>query len=101
MARSDLHNQLVEALGNNKRVYFQPPASIKLEYPCIIYERTGAWRGSADNRAHIKAIRYQVTHISREPDSPVIEKLLDLQYCTYERYFAANQLHHDVLNIYC
>ena len=38
-SRLNLHNSLIEALGT-KSVYFQPPESVKLVYPCIIYEES-------------------------------------------------------------
>ena len=32
-----LHDELITLLGSSN-VYFQPPTSIKMNYPCIIYK---------------------------------------------------------------
>ena len=37
--RIKLHELLVSLLGT-RNVYFQPPESIKLSYPCIVYKRS-------------------------------------------------------------
>lgn len=44
--------------------------------------------------------RYQVTYIDREPDSNVVDKLMEYAYCEYDRYFATSGLNHDVFTIY-
>ena len=48
-SRHELHDELKELLGTN-RCYFQPPESIKLEYPCIIYKRDPSDILRADNQ---------------------------------------------------
>ena len=46
--RLELHNILVGLLGSN-HVYYQPPESLKMEYPCIRYNRSNINSGRADN----------------------------------------------------
>jgi hypothetical protein len=41
-----------------------------------------------------------VTYIDRNPVSPVPDKLADLPMSTFERFFTAGNLNHDVYNIY-
>ena len=36
--RLQLHEELCSVLGS-RNVYFQPPETIKLTYPCIIYSK--------------------------------------------------------------
>lgn len=38
--RLNLHEEFATLLGSNN-VYFQPPESVKLNYPCIKYSRVG------------------------------------------------------------
>ena len=38
-SRLNLQDKLEEVLGS-KQVYFQPPESLKLKYPCIVYSRS-------------------------------------------------------------
>ena len=35
--RLQLHEKLCELIGS-RNVYFQPPASVQISYPCIIYK---------------------------------------------------------------
>lgn len=97
--RLSLQEILVNILGSNN-VYFQPPETIKLQYPCIIYGRDGINQKYADNRAYINKVRYSITLITRSPESDLIKKILELPYCSYDRYFAADSLSHDVFTIF-
>lgn len=81
-------------------VYFQPPASAQMEYPCIVYSRDGRNTQFAGNRPYRSMKRYQVTIIAQKPDCDILDKVADLPLCTYERYFAANNLNHDVFNLF-
>ena len=49
--RLDLHEELCELLGS-RHVYFQPPESIKLIYPCIVYSMSGVLKLNANNRLY-------------------------------------------------
>lgn len=91
---------LEELAGEGVTVYFQPPENLKIEYPCIIYKRDLANVQFADNNPYRRNKRYSVTHIDRDPVSLVPDKIADLPMCTYERFFTAGNLNHDVFNIY-
>lgn len=97
--RLEFHKQLVEALGS-RNVYFQPPESVQLTYPCIVYERSRADSKFGDNTNWMYTPRYSVTLISRNPDEPVLDVLADMPMSTFERHFVSHNLHHDVFNIY-
>ena len=38
-SRLNLHNELIKMLGTNN-VYYQPPESIKMKYPAIVYSKS-------------------------------------------------------------
>lgn len=97
--RLQLQETLVNILGSNN-VYFQPPETIKLQYPCIIYERSNIDKQYADNRAYVSMVRYSLTLITRSPESNLVKAILELPYCTYDRYYAADTLNHDVFTLY-
>lgn len=97
MDRSLLQAAL-EAIVSN--VYFQPPADVSLEYPCIVYKRDNASTDFAGNLPYRYHQRYLVTHISRSPDSVALAKIAALPMCLYNRYFSADQLHHDAHILY-
>ena len=96
--RLELHQILINILGSNN-VYFQPPESIKLKYPCIIYERSSIDRKYADNIAYLSKVKYSMKLISREPNNQLVEELLKLPYCSYDRYYVADNLSHDAFTI--
>ena len=97
--RLQLQETLANILGSNN-VYFQPPETIKLQYPCIIYERSNIDKQYADNRAYVSMVRYSLTLITRSPESNLVKAILELPYCTYDRYYAADTLNHDVFTLY-
>lgn len=97
--RTELHNLLVAILGSEE-VYFQPPATVKLTYPCIIYKRNAADTKFANNKPYMHEKRYQVTVIDKDPDSPIPDKIAALPKCLFDRFFTADNLNHDVFNIY-
>ena len=91
---------LFEGLLGSRNVYFQPPESVKLNYPCIVYERSGIRADLADNKAYLKYKRYTVTYIDEDPDSDVPDRLLGLSYCSFDRHFISENLNHDVFTLY-
>ena len=99
--RLDLHAKLVELLGSNQ-VYFQPPESVRMKYPCIVYERDNVDINSADDAKYLKNVRYEAMYISKEPDTnDIIESILDtFKYCRYVRHFVSDNLNHEVFTIY-
>jgi hypothetical protein len=97
--RQDLQNILVALLGSSN-VYFQPPESIKLIYPCIIYRRDSARTIFADDSPYKNTKRYQITVIDGNPDSGIPDKVAKLPLCSYDRSFSADNLNHDVFNLF-
>lgn len=97
--RLQLQNLLMSILGSNN-VYFQPPASVKLKYPCIVYNRKNIDQIKADNIDYIRHTQYTVTLIGSNPESDIIDKLLDIPYCAYDRFFTSDGLNHDVFSLY-
>ena len=104
--RIDLQKQLATFLecpysGLTCRVYFQPPTNTVMKYPCFVYSRNNGNQLFADNKTYRFKQRYQVTYISKNPDcGEVITKMLTLPYCSYDRHYVADTLHHDVFTIY-
>lgn len=97
--RLKLQAMLEELLGS-RNVYYQPPATIKMTYPAIVYTKEGYNTKDANDSTYLKKKRYQLTVIDRRPDNPVIEKLMELPLCGYDRPFTSDNLYHDVLTIY-
>ena len=90
----------IEELLGCKHVYYQPPESVKMEYPAIRYSKKSIDVDYADDTAYLKNKSYELIVISRKPDEPVIEKLLDLPYCSINTSYKADNLYHDSLTLY-
>lgn len=97
--RMELHQILCDLLGT-AYVYFQPPESIKLHYPCILYERMTGDSQYADNKAYMFRICYRVTYIDKDPDNEVLTKLSNLPLCRMDRSYKGDNLNHDVFILY-
>ncbi len=95
--RLDLHQILTSFVDH---VYFQPPSNIELVYPCIIYKRDFADTKFADDRPYDHTLRYMVTVIDRDPDSTIPGKVAELPMSLFNRYYSADELHHDVYNVF-
>lgn len=91
---------LLETLLGVKHVYYQPPESLKIEYPAIVYSKSNIQSKKANNKTYSKKTRYDITVIDKLPDNPVIDKLLDLPYCSYDRPYKSDKLNHDTLTLY-
>lgn len=97
--RLELHSILVAALGSDN-VYFQPPESVRMSYPCIVYNRSNVDDLRANNSVYRTMTRYTVTVMDKDPDSDIYEKLLMLKYSKYDNSFRKDNLNHDILTIY-
>lgn len=98
-SRLELQSKLEELLGC-KHVYYQPPEGLKMEYPAIVYSLNDVEQQHANNGVYSRNREYLITVIDRLPNNPVIDKLLDLPYCSYDRPYKSDNLNHDVLTLY-
>ena len=97
--RVDLHKKLCDILGTTN-VYFQPPETIKIKYPCVIYERSSNNVKFADDNPYTTRRRYTLTVIDKDPDSELPDKISMLPLCTSDRMFTSDNLNHYVFDIY-
>lgn len=91
---------LLESLDPTLHVYFQPPPSVMMSYPAVVYNRDFQSVKYADNQAYSRIIRYQITVIDRNPDSPIPDKVAALPMTRYVRHFTTENLNHDIYDLY-
>lgn len=95
-----LHEILSQTPGV-KKVYFQPPSTVKLQYPCIIYKRDGAFKEEADDLAYFYKPRYSITVIDPNPDSQIADYLVThFSLCRVDRNYTSNNLYHSSIILY-
>ena len=97
--RLDLQKELETFLAS-RHVYYDPPESVKMEYPAIRYTKSDIATKFANDKAYINKKQYTITVIDRTPDNPVIDRILKLPMCTWDRHYTADNLHHDVITLY-
>ena len=98
--RIELREKLKDICPN---LYFQPPSSEKLIYPCIIYHRVGGQALHADNGVYAFKFAYEIMVVDRDPDSEIVERLTKFMSglpFTYNSHYTKNNLNHDVFTLY-
>ncbi len=86
---------VLESILGSGNVYFQPPASMIMEYPCIVYSFTGTYGTKADNIDYLTSDAYDVTLITKDPVfGEVNERILEIPHCRFSRKYTADNLHH-------
>jgi len=98
--RTDLHTLLLSIVGTGKKVYFQPPSTLIMTYPCIVYGLNDINSKFADNKPYNSEREYVVTVIDPNPDSPIPDKIAALPKTRYDRHLTIDNLNHDIFTIY-
>lgn len=91
---------VLEAAQGSENVYFEPPETVRMQYPCIVYSRENPHKTYADNQGYIYEQRYSLTLISRDADNPVVDTIGRMPKASWLRGFKADGLNHDVLELY-
>jgi hypothetical protein len=94
-----LQEELTRILGI--KVYFQPPESLKMTYPCVRYSIAGMDHKRANNMIYKNATRYEIIVIDYESDSEIYNLILNhFPMCSFDRVYIADNLYHYVLTLY-
>lgn len=97
--RLELHNILCDILGT-RNAYFQPPESVQMSYPAIVYSRDDVENFHANNKVYSQYTMYQVIVIDKNPDSEIVKKVSRLPLCSFDRHYKADNLNHDAFILY-
>lgn len=97
--RLELQAILIDLLGS-ENVYFQPPPTVQMQYPCIVYKRDDEETEFANDKPYKSLRRYLLTYIDQNPDSDVLAEIAKLPMCIYDRNFTADNLNHDVYKLF-
>lgn len=99
-SRLNLQTEL-ESIPGVKKVYFQPPATIRMVHPCIVYNRSNIDFKYADDIAYHTKKQYMITVIDPDPDSEIPDLLVEkFRMCRMDRHYTSDNLNHDVFTIY-
>ena len=102
--RKDLHKELkqvMKSLGLDENIYYVAPSNNHMEYPCILYSLARPNVRYADNGRYLIFNQYDLTVIDRDEDSPIVDALCGhFSYCSFDRNYISDNLHHTALTIY-
>lgn len=100
MSRLKLHEELCKILGS-RYVYFQPPESLKLKYPCIVYSRSNPNKRNANDAMYMSTNKYEGIVIDHDPDSEIPDKIVEhFPMCTLDRVYTSDNLNHFSFTLY-
>ena len=97
--RLSLHS-LLSSILNTTNVYFQPPSTITMKYPCIIYKLDKIDATHANDKKYFNAKRYLITVVDKDPDTIIPSKILELPFSEFEKTFVVENLNHYVCSLY-
>ena len=98
-SREELQTFLENIMGS-RRVYFQPPETLKINYPCIIYEIERVRNQYANNDIYLQDYFYKLILVDSNPDSEYFKKLCKTPECRFVNYYVSENLNHFVFQIY-
>lgn len=90
----------LESLLRSRNVYFQPPESIKMNYPAIVYALESIKNLRANGGVYLSNRKYKVILIDPDPDSEFVELLNKLPHCKFITHYTSNNLNHFVYSLY-
>lgn len=99
-SRLSLHEELC-AILESTNVYYNPPASVNMKYPCIKYSLSGIDHKRANDRIYKNTNRYEIIAIDRDVESGIPAKILDhFPMCRFDRQYVADNLYHFVFTLH-
>lgn len=99
-SRIELHKKLCDLLGS-KNVYYQPPESLKINLPAIIYYADTPQEVNANNGVYFLGHRYHVTYLTLDPDSQVVDDILtSFKKIHAETFFKKDNTNHYQFTLY-
>lgn len=98
--RAELQTAFEEFLGS-PNVYFRPPESKKMAYPCIVYDVRSGDSRYANNSTYIFHRSYDVQIIHKEADTDLIERFVfTFPKSKFDRSFKMDNLNHENFILY-
>ena len=96
MELQTLLEEIQTVANETPHVYFEPPESVKMVYPCFVYSFSGYSTVGADDAVYLESEEYNVTYITKKADPVIPKALKDLNHVTFDRRYVAENLHHFV-----
>ena len=86
--------------GSECRVYFQPPSTVKMKYPAIVYALDDIQNIFANDGVYLFEKKYSVTVIDADPDNQIVNNIAGMPTSRFNRYYTKDNLNHYVFEIF-
>lgn len=90
----------LERLVGSRNVYFQPPESLNIKYPCIIYETHDLKNRFANNNIYKQNFSYQLVLVDSNPDSEIFKNMCKIPQIKFKNFYISENLNHYVFESY-
>lgn len=101
MDRRQKLQSLLKMVPGIEEVYYQPPAKARMVYPCIRYTRSRPRVARADNMGYRFTQGYEVMVITRDPDSPAPQYIVEhFPMAEINNIYAVENLYHTSITLY-
>jgi hypothetical protein len=95
-SRLELHTLLT---GLGVVAYFQPPPTVDMTYPCIVYQLDDIDTRFANNAPYSLNKEYKITVIDPDPETSIPDQLAVLPGVAFDRFYTADNLNHYAFSI--
>lgn len=106
--RVEFDEYLKNIIDGDANVYFQPPSNVtgagtkvikNMKYPAVIYSVDDYNIRSADNRNYSISKEYSVEVVTKDPDSALVDKIVEIPTARFNRSYLSDGLYHSVFVI--
>lgn len=95
MARRTKLIREIKQVIDSSNVYFQPPESLKLNFPCVICSYDNVESAYADNLSYQRFKHYRLLVVDKNPDSKLPDLIMDhFSYTSPGRPYISDGLYH-------
>lgn len=97
MLRATLQTTLEEfqkKVGETPHVYFDPPETVKMVYPCFVYHFVEYVDIFSNDELYLRFERYTVTYITKKADPELPRAMSALSGFEFDRHYTSDNLHH-------
>ena len=85
---------MLESIAQNENVYFQPPSSVHMKYPAIIYRLDKINNKFANNKVYFQKRMYKVIVVDEDPESSIAQEISKLPSVISTGNYVSDNLNH-------
>lgn len=91
---------ILENILGSRNVYFQPPETVRISYPAIVYSISNVRNVYANNTVYYQDDIYNIVVIDKDPGGKIMRKVSLLPFCQFNSHYVSDNLYHDTFTIY-